>query len=366
MITVIHDVKIGYKAFNKDLKGINNFQYIVDKVFETSDPLVLCKNGFHFCLCPSDLDKYYNPNGATEYAIIEILGDVIHDINYTKSATNKIRIIKKVTKKEMISHFIGLNDNLIYSDSLSNNEIDMTDDSYVIKIQYSENKISNFYFQYNMLHRDDDLPAIIRANGDKEWYIEDNRERVDDDLPTVIRANGDKEWYKDNMMCRIIKENGDQIWYVDGKIGRDNIKKRFDSDISQPAIIRANGDREWYNNGELGNYMNSCVLYDEIENYPSIIRANGDKEWYYNGKLENINFGLPAIIRANGDKEWYFNGKPGTNNGLPAIITSKYDIMWYENGQLHRANGLPAIINSSGEMHWYEKGILLKSIIPSV
>ena len=45
-----------------------------------------------------------------------------------------------------------------------------------------------------ILHRDNDLPAIIYNNGDKEWYKNSKLHR-DNDLPAIIRADGTQEWW---------------------------------------------------------------------------------------------------------------------------------------------------------------------------
>ena len=70
----------------------------------------------------------------------------------------------------------------------------------------------------NILHREDE-PAIIRLNGDKDWYVNGKRHREDE--PAIIRSNGDKEWY------------------LNGK------KHREDG----PATIYSNGYHEYWRNG---------------------------------------------------------------------------------------------------------------------
>jgi len=73
----------------------------------------------------------------------------------------------------------------------------------------------------DQIHRDNDLPAIIRANGTQLWYKKGKWHR-DNDKPAVIHADGTQEWYKK------------------GQLHRDN---------DLPAIICANGDQEWYKEG---------------------------------------------------------------------------------------------------------------------
>lgn len=97
------------------------------------------------------------------------------------------------------------------------------------------------------VHRDGDLPAIIREDGTQEWWKRDELHR-DGDLPAVICYNGDQEWWKDGERQRdgdlpaVVYSDGTQVWSKPGKgVHRDG---------DLPAIIRANGDKEWWKNGE--------------------------------------------------------------------------------------------------------------------
>lgn len=97
-----------------------------------------------------------------------------------------------------------------------------------------------------VLHRDDDLPAVIWTNGDQFWYQNGELHRKDitgEDLPAYIGVNGDQEWY----------QNGD--------LHREN---------DQPALIWANGDHEWYQNGfliRLLGYSNTHPYQWSIEKH---------------------------------------------------------------------------------------------------
>jgi hypothetical protein len=58
-----------------------------------------------------------------------------------------------------------------------------------------EIKDGNKYIRiFGKLNSIEDEPAIIWANGDKQWNINGNRHR-DNDKPANIYANGDKRWY---------------------------------------------------------------------------------------------------------------------------------------------------------------------------
>lgn len=97
------------------------------------------------------------------------------------------------------------------------------------------------------VHRDDDLPAMERANGDKFWY-QDGKCHRDNDKPALECADGEKRWYKE------------------GNLHRDNDK---------PAVEYANGEKHWYKNGHL----------HRDNDLPAVEYANGQKSWYKNGQM---------------------------------------------------------------------------------
>lgn len=51
------------------------------------------------------------------------------------------------------------------------------------------------------LHRDGGLPAVERANGNKQWWVNGARHR-DGGLPAVDRFDGDKEWWVNGVLHR--------------------------------------------------------------------------------------------------------------------------------------------------------------------
>ncbi len=122
------------------------------------------------------------------------------------------------------------------------------------------------YIFCGQCHRDNDLPAIIYANGTQQWYQHDKLHR-DNDLPAIIYADGTQQWYQH------------------GQRHRDN---------DLPAVIRANGTQQWYHHNEL--HRNNDL--------PAVTYANGTQKWYQRGKLHRDN-DLPAIIWADGTQQWW-------------------------------------------------------------
>jgi len=96
---------IGYKGFKKDIKGLycqpkqTKTYYKVGKIYEVEGELSLCNNGFHFCSSINCVHDYYHILNDV-VCEVEILGDVVTD--GTKSCTNKIKILKKLTKQQVL------------------------------------------------------------------------------------------------------------------------------------------------------------------------------------------------------------------------------------------------------------------------
>jgi hypothetical protein len=113
--------------------------------------------------------------------------------------------------------------------------------------EIDNDKTKRWYNKAGQLHRDNDLPAVIYADGSQIWYQNGKLHR-DNDLPAVIWANGTQYWYKndelhrDNDLPAIVFANGTQYWYQHGHLHRDNDK---------PVIILSNGIKYWYRNNEL-------------------------------------------------------------------------------------------------------------------
>lgn len=92
-----------------------------------------------------------------------------------------------------------------------------------------------------------------------------------DNIRIIIAKNGEINRYRnellhsDNDSPAIIYQNGTKIWYKNGYIHRDN----------GPAIICSDGRKEWWKNG----------LRHRDDNLPAIEMANGRHEWWVNNKI---------------------------------------------------------------------------------
>ena len=89
----------GYKGFNADMT-CRGFQYKIGGSYKKNSlfPTRMCRRGFHFCRSMADVFNYYGKNGC-RYAEVEAFGKIIDDGD--KSVTNKIRIVRELTKPEV-------------------------------------------------------------------------------------------------------------------------------------------------------------------------------------------------------------------------------------------------------------------------
>ena len=92
----------GYKAMNKDMTCLK-FKFKVGKTYET-ESLQICKTGFHFCENVFDVYNYYDKSSDTIVCEVEALGEIQKEGD--KSVTNKIKIIKQLSDKELLEVWI--------------------------------------------------------------------------------------------------------------------------------------------------------------------------------------------------------------------------------------------------------------------
>ena len=91
-----------YKAFNKDLT-CRGFQYEIGKTYEMKKEPIICDRGFHACTKFDDVFNYYDYGKETRICEVELLGDVDEDAQMdSKVATNKIKIVREVTTKDLL------------------------------------------------------------------------------------------------------------------------------------------------------------------------------------------------------------------------------------------------------------------------
>jgi len=93
-----------YKGFSVNKNNqlyCRYFTFEIGNEYEITGSLELCKNGFHFCWNLNDVHAFYNFNNSV-IAEIEVLGSVINEADMTKSVTDKMKIIRLLTKEEIL------------------------------------------------------------------------------------------------------------------------------------------------------------------------------------------------------------------------------------------------------------------------
>ena len=98
------DRKIAYKGFNVD--GGNNLEcrgkrYEVGGTASVPGPLELCKNGIHFCWNLNDVHEHYDLRNSV-ICEIEVLGEIVNQEDMKKSCTDKIRVLRALTKEQVL------------------------------------------------------------------------------------------------------------------------------------------------------------------------------------------------------------------------------------------------------------------------
>ena len=93
----------GYKAMDKNMK-CRDFQFKEGKTYALDGELKICSTGFHFCENLFDVYNYYDKSPNTIICKVEALGEVIKDGD--KSVTNKIKIVEKLSDKELLLAWI--------------------------------------------------------------------------------------------------------------------------------------------------------------------------------------------------------------------------------------------------------------------
>ena len=100
-----------YKGFNSDLT-CRDFQYEIGKEYEVDGKIELCKHGFHACISPLDVFRYYlledenHNHNLARFCEVELSGEICDERKNvycdTKIASSKIKIVKELSFYEML------------------------------------------------------------------------------------------------------------------------------------------------------------------------------------------------------------------------------------------------------------------------
>ncbi len=150
---------IGYKCFNEDLSNRYKVPFEVGKTYEIDGDVKFGNdgNGFHFCKNIEDTLRYFDTSSCS-ICLVKGSGKVFSyddDYNgfYDMYVAEKIEIIKKLSREEIIDIGLNLYDYRLYRFiqlfKLSCDEIEQ------FKEKFSNDKILNNYIDYYQLGNND-------------------------------------------------------------------------------------------------------------------------------------------------------------------------------------------------------------------
>ena len=96
-------MRTGYKAFTeRDGKlYCRDMEYKVGEVAQVKGPLEICKNGIHFCWKVNDVSQYYSLS-CHVICEVEPLGEIITDSAGDKCCTDRLKVIRVLTREEIL------------------------------------------------------------------------------------------------------------------------------------------------------------------------------------------------------------------------------------------------------------------------
>jgi len=215
-----------------------------------------------------------------------------------------------------------------------------------------------FWLKNNTLHNESG-PAVIRNNGDLEYYI--NGKQIEE-VDFLMKSGYDKSDIEilDTLglfeMFMEINENKTPVKST-RYFGKDRIEEwRIPSEWGTmlrhredgPASIRYVGDTDevafetWYRRN----------MVHREDGPAKINHESGVEKWFKNGNLHRE--GGPAVIQKDGRKEWLVDGEYHREDG-PSVIRSNGDLEYHVNGKRHREDG-PALVLSNGKSKYFLDG----------
>lgn len=92
----------GFKLNDKNELVCRDMVFRVGETAQVSGRLELCRNGIHFCWNLNDINEYYNLRDSV-ICEVEILGDIVNQDDMKKSCTNKLKVVRVLTKEQVFA-----------------------------------------------------------------------------------------------------------------------------------------------------------------------------------------------------------------------------------------------------------------------
>ena len=95
-------MRTGYKGFEEKNEKLycRGMEYKVGEIAEVPGKPKICERGIHFCWNLNDVHEYYNLRTSI-ICEVEPLGDIVADPDGTKCCTNRLKVIRMLTKEEV-------------------------------------------------------------------------------------------------------------------------------------------------------------------------------------------------------------------------------------------------------------------------
>ena len=95
-------MRTGYKGFEEKNGKLycRGMEYTVGEIAEVPGKPIICENGIHFCWNINDINDYYSLRTSI-ICEVEPLGDIVADSDGKKCCTNRMKIIRILTKEEV-------------------------------------------------------------------------------------------------------------------------------------------------------------------------------------------------------------------------------------------------------------------------
>ena len=244
-----------------------------------------------------------------------------------KKYTPKIKVKERLDRAKKN---IEVKKNRLLEDLNEDKRIDLGNDRYMLKHgDGGESWFKRPPVGDDVLHRDDDKPAVISHLGSRVWYRNGLIHR-DGDKPAFIDSDGRKLYYK----------NGEEYTpkHIQKKINKERMnrakknvevkKNRILENLNEETVFDLGGGRVKVIEGHRTTYYKNYKKHRE--DGPAVVNKWGEY-WYQNDKRHRDDG--PAVIMPNGDKEWWQHGKRHRDDNKPAVILADGTKLYYMNGE---------------------------------
>ena len=140
----------GYKALLKSMRSnYGDMTYELNKEYEIEGKLIMCENGYHFCKELINVFNYY-PLDSRVFEIDTLDGEIIKKDDIDKYCTNKIKLVREISREEINKYIEDNLDKFIYNKNWRKRLIPaqlrygldklINDESWIVRLAVAEQK----------------------------------------------------------------------------------------------------------------------------------------------------------------------------------------------------------------------------------